>query len=878
MTLPVQFGTITPAPNRISYSAYPAGNPPQPAWSAIPNFLNETAAFSVNIVTTYLNPPTGTAVLQGSLPSGFSYVAPTFSYDGVGIGGPTAFDWLGQASGFSAPSNTVTASGAGGPITDPNPPTVPLGAATTAVSSSSVSFSGYPSSDPNPPGFHWDGLGNYFVKRIQGGSTVTTSFAAPGLGNKPVFTVADIGTPSNPTTMVQTGANFAFVTQAVDPSFPTQDGMGTGYMQITGTQWVFTCKISNFVAADEFSNIGLMFRQSLATNSAYIATITTPFAQGFGVLSQFRASAGGSVTTLQHVANSASPIWLAVIRNGDTYTFGYSLDGNNFTSLGSQTQVMGATLYAAMLGNTSSGVAISYTLQNVNLQNQANWTFTDATVSPGTYTYQFAVDDAASPTPNLSAYGNPVTVVVPSSGGGGGSSPANDLFPRPYLLAQGGFPSYGTTLFQTMAGKFPFVGYDGYLGIEQDNGYTYAGVMATVAENAAANGIPSRQVMYWLNQAAGYTPGNGGARSTFTYWINKVNTWNWRLLTPSWPGGSPVPDSNPGTSGNSSTLCNSIKNVALDTSTGLNFFQTLAKYITNIYTLGNAVSMFGEAKGFAPNPTIGGFFLDNQFWEPLKAGAWAQNSVNYDPSTQTSTLYPWQQQGHAAQIAAIRALWPNVVIVGNINFFDNNPGDFLDPASLGLYTGGFCEEAIGQSYSKETFAGWLGMMASLIKSEPMAATGGVLILHQDGGHGGRAWSASSQSSWLPIDWQYARYGLASALLRGYYHALTDPTYTAANVHYMDEYDQGSLTWMGTAIDAPIDPTTQAPWSGTVYRRRFTGGWLLINPDTGSSSPVALGTTMHRCNSIGYGDPAVNSGAAITSWTPNGGADAIFLRP
>jgi len=130
--------------------------------------------------------------------------------------------------------------------------------------------------------------------------------------------------------------------------------------------------------------VGLYARASMGTTSAFVGIITFPFTQGNGFLSKYRPTTGGSDTNLQAAANSASPVWLILNRNGDTYTTYYSLDGNTLVSLGSQTQVMGSTIYVGVAATTADGVSISVTAQQIGIQTLANWSYNDTTVAQGT--------------------------------------------------------------------------------------------------------------------------------------------------------------------------------------------------------------------------------------------------------------------------------------------------------------------------------------------------------------------------------------------------------------------------------------------------------------------------------------------------------------
>jgi hypothetical protein len=411
VTLPTNFWTIVPAANGIEYSGYPAGNPPQPVWTAIPNYLAQTTALSVNIKTTYLTPTVGaTVVVNGSLPSGWTFDGTTLAYDGTTVGGPNTITFTATYSGLSATSNSVQLQGVGVPSTDTIAPTVPVGTSLQSpATSSQVVIGGITPSDPNQPNHTWSGLAQINVTRTPPGSVIGHTTIGPG--NQPILQTADIGPQSS--TITISAPDVTFTTTATDNPYPTVDGRAFAYQQINATSWTVSCKIASFTG-NANSTLRLEARTGLGATAAFVAAYTFPFGGGIGVGSTARAATGGNAGGINSAGNSTSPIWLVINRNADVYTFYYSTDGNALISLGATTQVMGATLYVGAAA-VANGASITATINQISIQTLGNWTYTDSTVSAGTaYTYAAASQDLTG-TPNISANSAAVSISTPST-------------------------------------------------------------------------------------------------------------------------------------------------------------------------------------------------------------------------------------------------------------------------------------------------------------------------------------------------------------------------------------------------------------------------------------------------------------------------------
>ena len=340
------------------------------------------------------------------------------------------------------------------------------------------------------------------------------------------------------------------------------------------------------------------------------------------------------------------------------------------------------------------------------------------------------------------------------------------------------------------------------------------------------------------------------------YLWDAVNTNNWWLHA-TFPSGAiePNPFSN--------TL--SQVNNGVDTTadgSGLHAMQHFAWYWDQIFIQGNATKI-GESSSIAADPNCDGFFRDNQFWTPRVSGDWLENGTTQTASAVggdgNPVINPVIQQGHAQAIAAQRGYDPSLIDVGNCAWF-NSPASVIDPSCKGLYDGQLFEAAIGESYSPEEYAGFDALMTRMTAAEPLLVPGGFAILGQYDAAADNAWP-QAQSSWNASHYQAMRYGLSTALQRGYYYGAESGN--PSTLWYFDENNGGSLAKIGY-LGAPTIPPQTAAWSQGVWRRRYENGTAYVNPKGNGAQTVALGDTEYHLH--GTEQPTVNTGMAATSIT------------
>jgi hypothetical protein len=416
---------------------------------------------------------------------------------------------------------------------------------------------------------------------------------------------------------------------------------------------------------------------------------------------------------------------------------------------------------------------------------------------------------------------------------------------------------YAGAAWQTWAGKFHVNIVSDYIGLEQSMGETMSDVFSSIKTHGAANGIAPKCLIYTIDEDMPFTRGASASNnSTFLKLWDAVDANDWWLRT-TWPSGSIVQN------GFSSSLAQVNNGIHTTTdSSGRTATQFFSWYWNQIFILGNASSL-GESAPIAPNPNCDGIFRDNQFWTPRVSGDWLENGTTQTASdvggSGNPTLNPVIQQGHAQAIAAERSYNPALMNMGNCDWFSDSSST-IDPSCRGLYDAQLLEAAMGESYSVEEYAGFDQLMTNMIAAEALLAPGGFSLMGQYNASGTNAWP-QSQSSWNASHYRAMRYGLCTALQRGYYYGAESGN--PATLWYFDEYDGGTMAKVGY-LGPPVDPPQSASWQNGVWRRRYQNGTAYVNPKGNGMQTVNLGVTQYHMR--GSQQPTVNTGASATSVT------------
>ena len=94
--------------------------------------------------------------------------------------------------------------------------------------------------------------------------------------------------------------------------------------QILSGDFVITARLASMDNTDYRAKAGLMVRETIAANAKYVALLVTP--QGGGTRMQWRSTEGGNTSNHELSVRNA-PLWLRLVRSGNTITGWQSNDG-----------------------------------------------------------------------------------------------------------------------------------------------------------------------------------------------------------------------------------------------------------------------------------------------------------------------------------------------------------------------------------------------------------------------------------------------------------------------------------------------------------------------------------------------------------------------
>jgi hypothetical protein len=106
-----------------------------------------------------------------------------------------------------------------------------------------------------------------------------------------------------------------------------------------------------------WAKAGVMFRDSSAANAAYALVMLTP---GNGVSFQYRRANGANAAAAGTVAGLVAPVWVALIRSGNTFRAYYSQDGVSWSAVGGAVSVsMSAAARVGLAVGAANGGALN---------------------------------------------------------------------------------------------------------------------------------------------------------------------------------------------------------------------------------------------------------------------------------------------------------------------------------------------------------------------------------------------------------------------------------------------------------------------------------------------------------------------------------------
>ena len=215
--------------------------------------------------------------------------------------------------------------------------------------------------------------------------SVTSSASAPSTTCPANWTCADVGSPIPPGSNYLVNGVWSILGGGADIwgsddefhyTAETMPGDGTVSAEITSQQ-----------DTDSWAKSGLMLRASTDPGAPYFAIFTTG---GNGTIIQYRSAEAGSTSQLTGVTSGA-PLYVKVVRSGDTYTAYTSTDGTNWTMYPGSTVTIPALTGSILAGmadtshsqfGTSTTVFDDFTLTSASSGLPAPWADSDVG-SPG---------------------------------------------------------------------------------------------------------------------------------------------------------------------------------------------------------------------------------------------------------------------------------------------------------------------------------------------------------------------------------------------------------------------------------------------------------------------------------------------------------------
>ncbi len=121
-----------------------------------------------------------------------------------------------------------------------------------------------------------------------------------------------------------------YLTAAGSDIWSTGDQFHYAWQSWTG-DGTFIARVDSLAATDASAKAGIMFRESLDADARNCLVAITP---SNGCTFQSRSTAGGA-TTSEVTSAVAAPVWIKLVREGDTFTPYYSADGTIWTQAAS---------------------------------------------------------------------------------------------------------------------------------------------------------------------------------------------------------------------------------------------------------------------------------------------------------------------------------------------------------------------------------------------------------------------------------------------------------------------------------------------------------------------------------------------------------------
>jgi fibronectin type 3 domain-containing protein len=190
-------------------------------------------------------------------------------------------------------------------------------------------------------------------------SPVATGTTEMALGSS--WQDTDIGSPGIPGSYSLANGVFT-VNGSGGDIWNTSDQFNYVYQPLNGDGTIIA-RVASEQNTDPWAKAGVMIRETLDASSTYAFMFATP---GNGIDFQYRSSTAGYAAWNGQVSGAA-PYWVEVVRSGSSFTGYASVDGVNFTQVGSVTISMATNVYIGLaLTAHNNGLLNTSTFDNVS--------------------------------------------------------------------------------------------------------------------------------------------------------------------------------------------------------------------------------------------------------------------------------------------------------------------------------------------------------------------------------------------------------------------------------------------------------------------------------------------------------------------------------
>jgi hypothetical protein len=336
----------------------------RPHWFLHPMGLGETIGYCAQLTQNnaglYQNQINGYAnrvhvALMGDPTLRLHPVGPASGLSGSSGGGGVILTWTASTDSNLIGYHVYRASSASGPF--------------TRLTATAVTGTTY--TDTNPAG-----NATYMVRAVKLESAASGSYYNPsqgvfwnftggggGGGGGGTWTGADVGSVAAAGAQNISGTSGTVSGSGAD-IWSTADGFHIAYQQLTGDV-TLVARVTGLSQTDAWAKAGLMVRESLSAGSRHAFMFT-----GWNNNSAFeyRTTTGGD-SGISYGAWSWLPLWIKLVRSGDTFTGYQSEDGVIWSTVGSMTVPMTSAIYAglAVTAHNNNGTLCTGTFDNISV-------------------------------------------------------------------------------------------------------------------------------------------------------------------------------------------------------------------------------------------------------------------------------------------------------------------------------------------------------------------------------------------------------------------------------------------------------------------------------------------------------------------------------